>query len=145
MPRRPSRCQQRRSGVFGLGISIRTILRYRRIRRLAFEREYTLRKLGYSEEEIKTRSISVKKDQKNRSQTRRTMIFEPFMIISEKTRRWIAKRKCLRNTIDNESNNESMISSCRDSTITSSTALEMSSSYAPSHNFMTENIMVCNQ
>jgi hypothetical protein len=113
--------------------------------RLAFEREYTLRKLGYSEEEIKTRSISVKKDQKNRSQTRRTMIFEPFMIISEKTRRWIAKRKCLRNTIDNESNNESMISSCRDSTITSSTALEMSSSYAPSHNFMTENIMVCNQ
>ena len=107
--------------------------------RMAFEREFTLRKLGYSEEEIKTRSRSVKKDRKNRSQTRRTMIFEPFMIISEKTRRWIVRRKGLRNTIDNETNNTSMISSSRDSTITST-----SSSYAPTQNFMTENIIVCN-
>jgi hypothetical protein len=112
--------------------------------RMAFEREYTLRKLGYSEEEIKTRSRSVKKDRKNRSQTRRTMIFEPFIIISEKTQRWIARRKGLRNPIDNETNNASMISLSRDSTINSTTALEMRSSYSPTQNFMTENIIVCN-
>lgn len=74
--------------------------------RLAFEREYVLRKLGYSMEEIESRSKSVKKDQKNRSQTRRNMIFEPLMIMSEETKRWIAKkkRKNPRNKIHHDSN-----------------------------------------
>lgn len=110
--------------------------------RLAFEREYMLRKWGYSEEEIKTRSKSVKKDQKNRSQTRRTMIFEPFMIMSEETKRWIAKKKNHRNKIDNE-NNKSMRSSSRDSIITTpSTASNLRSSY---HASSTLNMIVCNQ
>ncbi len=105
--------------------------------RLAFEREFMLRKWGYSEEEIKTRSKSVKKDQKNRSQTRRTMIFEPFMIMSEETKRWIAKKKNHKNKIDNESNK-----SMRSSIITASTASELSSSYHASSSL---NMIVCNQ
>mmetsp|Transcript_30648 Transcript_30648/g.72311 ORF Transcript_30648/g.72311 Transcript_30648/m.72311 type:complete len:201 (-) Transcript_30648:1461-2063(-) len=64
---------------------------------LAFEREYILQKLGYSQEEIYTRSKSVKNDRKKRSQTRRTMIFEPFIILAEDTKRWIAKRKDIKN------------------------------------------------
>ena len=99
---------------------------------LAYEREYTLRKLGYSKEEIMTRSKSVKKDRKKRSQTRRSMIFEPFMIISEKTQRWIAKRKSARNQIDTESNKSMRSSRC--SIITTSTASETSSSFSPSQN-----------
>lgn len=112
--------------------------------RLAFEREYMLRKLGYSEEEIKTRSKSVKKDQKNRSQTRRTMIFEPFLIMSEETKRWLAKKKNHKNKIDNEIN-KPMRSASGDSIITTSTASEMSSSYRASSTFMAENMIVCNQ
>uniref|UniRef100_A0A7S0UKW2 Uncharacterized protein n=1 Tax=Pseudo-nitzschia delicatissima TaxID=44447 RepID=A0A7S0UKW2_9STRA len=112
--------------------------------RLAFEREYMLRKLGYSEDEIKTRSQSVKKDQKNRSQTRRTMIFEPFLIMSEETKRWIAKKKTHKNKIDIEIN-KPMRSSSGDSIITTLTASEMSSSYRASSTFMAENMIVCNQ
>lgn len=113
--------------------------------RQAFERNYVLRKLGYTEDEIKTRSKSVRQDQKNRSQTRRAMIFEPFMIMSEETKRWISKRKSLRDKIDDESN-KSMRDSSRDSVVAASTASEMSSSYHPSSTFMTEsNVIVCSQ
>lgn len=107
---------------------------------LAFQREYKLRKLGYSTEEIKTGSKSVKKDRKRRSQTRRTMIFEPFMVISENTRRWISKRKSLQKQIGKEIDRSS-ISSCRDSIMTASTI----SSLSEKEDFMTENIMVCVQ
>ena len=94
--------------------------------RRAFEREYTLQKLGYSKEEIETRSKSVEKDRKKRSQTRQTMIFEPFIILSEKTRRWISKRKDLHNQNNNTQNNNKPIrSSSQDSIMTSiSTASE---------------------
>lgn len=108
--------------------------------RLAFEREYVLRKLGYSEEEIKTRSKSVKRDQKNRSQTRRTMIFEPFIILSEETKRWIAKKKNHASKIDQS--NKPMRSSSKDSIITASTASELSSGYHPNSAL---NMIACNQ
>ena len=97
----------------------------------AFEREYILRILGYSTEEIKIRSTSVKKDKKKRSQTRKTMIFEPFMIISEQTRRWISKRKGLHQSQTN--NNKPIMFSSLDTVASASTASE------------TEDIMVCDQ
>mmetsp|Transcript_8508 Transcript_8508/g.17745 ORF Transcript_8508/g.17745 Transcript_8508/m.17745 type:complete len:207 (+) Transcript_8508:62-682(+) len=111
--------------------------------RMAFEREYTLQKLGYSKEEIYTRSKSVKQDRKNRSQTRRTMIFEPFMIISEETRRWIAKKKEHRSKTNDEGN-KTRRSSFQDSVSTEETS-EMGSPFSHSPECITEPIIVCDQ
>jgi hypothetical protein len=110
--------------------------------KMAYERTYMLQKSGYSMDEIEIRSKIAKKDRKNRSQTRRTMIFEPLMIVSEETRRWIAKKKSHRNKIGNESNRP-IRSPSPDSIITTSTTSEMS--FASNQNFLTKDLMVCNQ
>ena len=104
--------------------------------RLAFEREYTLRKLGYTNEEIRTRSKHVKKDRKNRSKTRRTMIFEPFMIISEETRRWLAERKRRKSEV---------VTKSRDSISTASTMSNMSSGFPSNENLMSKDTIACSQ
>ena len=104
--------------------------------RRAFEREYTLQKLGYSKEEIETRSKIAKKDRKKRSQTRRTMIFEPLMIMSEETKRWIEKRKTRHNEIVKESG---------DSISSASSTSDISSGFAPGEDFMEKNVIVCSQ
>lgn len=78
-----------------------------RMIRLAFERQYLLQNLGYSEEEINNRSKDAKNDRKKRSQTRRTMIFEPFIVIAEDTKRWIAKRK-MKNQGDGRNNKSTL-------------------------------------
>lgn len=110
--------------------------------RLAFEREYILQKLGYSKEEIETRSKSVKDDRKKRSQTRRTMIFEPFMIISEETRRWIAKRKNLKN--ERNGSSKPIRSSSHDNLTLISSASEDGSSHF-SQKFITKDTIVYDQ
>jgi hypothetical protein len=102
---------------------------YQQMTFMAFEREYILRKLGYSKEEIQSRSKSVKKDRKKRSQTRRTMIFEPFMIISEETRKWISKRKSFSNGNDTDDTKQRR-SSSEDSIATMSTSFETSSNFS---------------
>lgn len=116
------------------------------MKRLAFEREYMLRKLGYSMEEIESQSKIVRQDQKKRSQTRRNMIFEPFMIMSEETKRWIAKkkRKNSRKKLDDE-NKKSMRCLPKREGSTTSTSSGESSSFRPGSNFVNESMIACNQ
>lgn len=116
------------------------------MKRLAFEREYMLRKLGYSMEEIESQSKIVRQDQKKRSQTRRNMIFEPFMIMSEETKQWIAKkkRKNSRKKLD-DGNKQSMRSLPKREGSTTSTSSGESSSFRPRSNFVNESMIACNQ